>query len=114
MYRFQIPPNGFNHINCHAVARLLICLCIGGNGKKPINLIFRKALQPQALSGHQAANPPATCNDSLAARSVQRIRFAAIDSLHYPLGLRSLQRSTNPVHIAENKNIDFMISNADM
>ena len=80
MYRFQILPNGFNHVNCHAVARLLICLCIGGNGKKPVNLIFRKTLQPQALSGHQAANPPATCNDSLAARSVQRMGKGFTDS----------------------------------
>lgn len=32
----------------------------------------------------------------------------------YQLGLIPLPRSTNPVHIAENKNIDFVISDADM
>ena len=30
------------------------------------------------------------------------------------LGLIPLPRSTNPVHIAENKNVDFVISDADM
>ena len=32
----------------------------------------------------------------------------------YQLGLIPLPRSTNPAHIAENKDIDFVISNADM
>lgn len=32
----------------------------------------------------------------------------------YQLGLIPLPRSTNPIHIAENKNIDFVISDADM
>ena len=32
----------------------------------------------------------------------------------YQLGLIPLPRSTNPVHIAENKNVDFVISDADM
>ena len=32
----------------------------------------------------------------------------------YQLGLIPLPRSTNPEHIAENKNIDFVISDADM
>lgn len=32
----------------------------------------------------------------------------------YQLGLIPLPRSTNPIHIAENKNIDFTISDADM
>ena len=32
----------------------------------------------------------------------------------YQLGLIPLPRSTNPVHIAENKDIDFVISDADM
>lgn len=32
----------------------------------------------------------------------------------YQLGLIPLPRSTNPVHIAENKEIDFVISDADM
>ena len=32
----------------------------------------------------------------------------------YQMGLIPIPRSTNPVHIAENKNIDFAISDADM
>ena len=32
----------------------------------------------------------------------------------YQLGLIPLPRSTNPVHISENKNIDFVISDTDM
>ena len=50
MYRFQIPANGFNDIDCHAVASLLIRLRIRGNGKEPVDLIFSEALEPETLS----------------------------------------------------------------
>ena len=50
MYRLQIPANGFNHIDCHAVASLLIRLGVRGDGKKPVDLIFSEALEPETLS----------------------------------------------------------------
>lgn len=50
------PPDGFHHMDCHAVACLLVGLVIALNGKHRVDAVICPTLQPQTFARCQAAD----------------------------------------------------------
>ena len=59
------PANGLDHCDGDAVACLLVGLGVRVDGEDLVDLLIVKALQAQALPGHQAADASAALHNAL-------------------------------------------------
>ena len=63
--RADAASNGFYDRHGHAVASLLVCLCIGVDGEELVDLILGEALQAETLSRHQSSDSAAAHDNAV-------------------------------------------------